>query len=89
MSFTQLRYTRRCKERRLRERQAQLDMKSAAEPKVFRQRELTDESPFPFGKWKDNQMKNVPNEYYTWFLEQSWHMSWPAVVAYAKKKLGI
>jgi hypothetical protein len=74
--------------RQIREKQLQMDIPKSA-PAVFKQRELQDDSEFPFGKWKGNQMQNVPNDFYTWFLKQDWSSRWPAVVTYAKKKLNI
>ncbi len=54
-------------------------------PSVFRQRELTDDSPFPFGKWKGVAMKNVPAPYLDWFIGQDWAKRWPAVVDYVNR----
>lgn len=55
------------------------------QPKVFRQRELDDESDFPFGKWKGTKMKNVPSPYLDWFIGQDWANRWPAVVNYINR----
>jgi hypothetical protein len=54
-------------------------------PAVFRQRQLTDESPFPFGKHKGTKMMAVPMSYLNWFLQQEWSRSWPAVVEYVQR----
>lgn len=56
-------------------------------PAVYRQRQLTDESGFPFGKHKGTSMQNVPIDFYRWLLQQDWCNKWPAVVAYAKTRL--
>jgi len=45
---------------------------------------LTDQDPFPFGKYKDEPMEDVPASYLDWFIGQSWADNWPAVVDYIK-----
>lgn len=55
-------------------------------PAVYRQRQLSDESPFPFGKHKGTPMLQVPLSYLNWFLAQDWASKWPAVIAYTKQR---
>ena len=64
-------------------KQIQFDLPKG-QPAVFRQRELTDESTMPCGKWKGVIMQNVPTPYLEWFITQPWANRWPAVLAYAK-----
>lgn len=47
--------------------------------------QLTDESPFPFGKWKGTPMRNVPATYLDWLRGQDWIGDWPAVVDYLER----
>lgn len=66
------------------EKQLNMDLPKSA-PAVYRQRQLTDESPFPFGKWKGVKMSDVPSPYLDWFTGQAWSAKWPAVLAYIKQ----
>lgn len=52
-------------------------------------RELTDESPFPFGVHKGKKMENVPASYLDWFDGQDWSKDWPLVKAYVKKNRAV
>ena len=54
-------------------------------PAVFRQRQLSDKSPFPFGKHKGTPMELVPISYLNWFKQQDWSNKWPAVLAYIER----
>lgn len=49
---------------------------------TFRAMPLTDNDPMPFGKFKNEAMKNVPASYLDWVSGQSWISDWPAVAAY-------
>lgn len=66
------------------EKQLKMDLPKSA-PAVYRQRQLTDESPFPFGKWKGVKMMNVPSPYFDWLIGQDWSNRWPAVLDYVKR----
>jgi len=43
---------------------------------------LTDESLFPFGKYKGEKMWDVPATYLDWLMSTSWIDKWPDVVGY-------
>lgn len=45
---------------------------------------LTDESKFPFGKYKGRKMKEVPASYLDWLHGQSWIGDWSEVLAYVQ-----
>lgn len=67
----------------MKSKQLAFDMPKGS-PRIFRQRQLTEDSPFPFGKYKKLglTMQEVPADYLTWFLKQDWSHKWPAVVTY-------
>lgn len=44
--------------------------------------QLTDDSPFPFGRHKDKPMRDVPASYLDWLRGQSWLQQWPDVAEY-------
>lgn len=44
--------------------------------------QLTDDSPFPFGRHKDKPMRDVPASYLDWLRGQSWLQQWPDVGEY-------
>lgn len=46
---------------------------------------LTDDSKFPFGKWKGRKMKEVPASYFDWLRDQVWLVDWPEVREYLNK----
>ena len=75
---------RLCVENFMSNQQMKMDLPKSA-PAVYRQRQLTDESPFPFGKWKGIKMINVPSTYLDWFIGQPWATKWPAVVTYVQR----
>lgn len=58
-------------------------------PAIYRQRQLTEDSPFPFGKYKKLglTMQEVPADYLAWFTAQEWSVKWPAVLAYINRNL--
>lgn len=68
----------------LKEKQLKFEIPKSA-PAVFRQRQLTDLSAFPFGKWKGSAMMDVPSTYLDWFIGQEWSSKWPAVLEYVKR----
>jgi len=43
---------------------------------------LTDESLFPFGKYKGEKMYDVPATYLDWLMGQEWIDKWSDVVNY-------
>ena len=43
---------------------------------------LTDKDPFPFGKYKEVRMINVPASYLDWAGGQDWIGKWPDVEKY-------
>lgn len=47
-----------------------------------RTRPLTDESIFPFGKYRGQKMKEVKSDYLDWLDGQAWIKDWPAVKDY-------
>lgn len=49
--------------------------------------ELTDESIFPFGKYKASgtKMKDVPSSYLDWLAGTNWFEDWPNLVEYIKE----
>ena len=59
----------------------ELDLGNAFTPPV-----LEDNSPFPFGKYKDTRMQDVPAEYLVWLNEQDWLKgSYASVYNYIQK----
>ena len=44
---------------------------------------LNDDDLMPFGVHKGKRLAIVPDDYWRWFLSQSWCDQWPALVAYA------
>jgi len=62
--------------------QMKFDLPESA-PAVYCQRELTDGSPFPFGKYNGTQDMDVPLSYLNWFVQQDrsnagrrWSLTW-------------
>ena len=43
---------------------------------------LTDKDPFPFGKYRDQRMIDVPASYLDWASGQDWLDKWPDVKKY-------
>lgn len=48
----------------------------------YRGPRLHDDSPFPFGKYKDEPCGEIPDDYYHWLSKQSWIDEWPNVLQY-------
>jgi uncharacterized protein (DUF3820 family) len=44
---------------------------------------LHDDNKMPFGKYKGQWLKEVPDSYWRWFLGQDWCDEWPELVDYA------
>ena len=44
---------------------------------------LTDDDWMPFGKHRYELLRDVPDSYFRWFLEQDWCDEWPSLVEYA------
>jgi len=44
---------------------------------------LNDEDIMPFGKYRNQLLKDVPDDYWVWFLRQSWCDAYPELVEYA------
>lgn len=44
---------------------------------------LTDSDAMPFGKYKGQQLGDVPDSWFLWFLEQDWCDKFPDLVEYA------
>ena len=49
---------------------------------------MIDDSPMPFGKYKGTPLRNMPDNYWRWFIEQEWAEYQPELLAYCEKKLG-
>ena len=45
--------------------------------------QLHDGNRMPFGKYQGEQLGDVPDWYWSWFLKQDWCDEWPALVEYA------
>lgn len=50
--------------------------------------ELTDDDKFPFGKYRDSRMADVPAEYYDYLRDQPWIGNWPRVLDYIERHAG-
>lgn len=48
-------------------------------------RELTDDDPMPFGKYRGKKMEEVPADYLDWLHGQTWIAEWPAILDYIKR----
>lgn len=42
-----------------------------------------DDDLMPFGKHKGEKLRDVPDHYFRWFLNQDWCDEWPDLVEYA------
>lgn len=45
---------------------------------------LNDFDRFPFGKYRDEMLSDIPNAYYRWLRDQEWLSSWPALKRYVE-----
>lgn len=44
---------------------------------------LTDDDRMLWGKYKDERLGDIPDDYWQWFLKQDWCDNWPDLVEYA------
>ena len=46
---------------------------------------LNDDNLMPFGKYRGQKLGTIPDNYFRWFLSQSWCDEWPDLVTYANQ----
>lgn len=56
---------------------------------IFTEKELPhgDDDIMPWGKYKGDNLSEVPDDYWRWFVGQEWAHEWPGLFDYARERV--
>lgn len=68
--------------------EAEEDAKRRAGAEPRREDPLEDDDEMPFGKYKGEPMREVPEDYLLWLADQEWIERWPRLLGYINQEVG-